>query len=234
MEQLNHVKVKRPGKSTLAVLITAGILAALVLINVGVGFIPRAYSNFVVDSSDAFTLSDESKSFFKQLDTDVTIYYIDDPNMYYDYEWAPQFRVMLDKYANLSDHVKIVYVDVEDTDFISKYYSEQEQSQSGALPGSSLIIEGPERFDVIPYFHLFKYAFPADGITLTFPQMMELYSTWGIKGSTKRNVWFGYRQPLGLLIDTAPKQSVNGSRIGWIKVDWVCVKLRIMNILRKS
>ena len=179
MEQLNHVKVKRPGKSTLAVLITAGILAALVLINVGVGFIPRAYSNFVVDSSDAFTLSDESKSFFKQLDTDVTIYYIDDPNMYYDYEWAPQFRVMLDKYANLSDHVKIVYVDVEDTDFISKYYSEQEQSQSGALPGSSLIIEGPERFDVIPYFHLFKYAFPADGITLTFPQMMELYSTWG-------------------------------------------------------
>ena len=171
MDQQNNVKVKRSIKGTRLVILTAVILAALILLNVGVSLLPRAWSNFVADSSDAFSISAKSKSFFKNLDTDVTIYYVYDPDMTYDYQCAAKFRVMLDRYARLSDHLSIVYVDMDDQDFISQY-------TSAALIGSSLIIEGPERSDVISYDELFKYAFPEDDELLSYADLYTVYSAW--------------------------------------------------------
>ena len=123
MDQSNNVKVKRSAKGTRLVVVTAVILAVLILLNVGISLLPRAWSNFVADSSDAFSISAKSKSFFKNLDTDVTIYYVFDPDMTYDYQCAAKFRVMLDRYARLSDHLEVVYVDIDDTEFLSKYTS---------------------------------------------------------------------------------------------------------------
>ena len=95
MDQSNNVKVKRSAKGTRLVVVTAVILAVLILLNVGISLLPRAWSNFVADSSDAFSISAKSKSFFKNLDTDVTIYYVFDPDMTYDSEtcyFTPQNR----------------------------------------------------------------------------------------------------------------------------------------------
>lgn len=171
MDQQNNVKVTRSTKGTRLVIITAIILAALILLNVGVGLIPRAWSNFVADSSDAFSISAKSKAFFKNLDTDVTIYYIYDPEMTYDYQCAAKFRVMLDRYARLNDHLTIQYVDVTDEEFIAKYYP-------SGLIGSSLIIEGPDRFDVISYDELFKYAFANGELLLTYENLVTVINDW--------------------------------------------------------
>ena len=67
MEQ-NTQKFKHSVKGTRLAIITAIILVALILLNVGVSLLPRTWSNFVADSSDAFTISATAKSFFKGLD----------------------------------------------------------------------------------------------------------------------------------------------------------------------
>lgn len=163
--------LQKMNKNTKMIVITAIVLVVLVLLNVGIGLIPRQYSNFVADSSDAFSLSAQSKAFFKKLDTDVTVYYIYDSEMTYDYEYAAKLRVMLDKYARICDSLSIVYIDVEDEEFLSEY-------SAYGLIGSSVIIEGPERYDVISYDELFQYAFPTDGVLLTYAELYTVYSNW--------------------------------------------------------
>ena len=171
MNTQNKQAFKHSVRGTRMAVVTAIILAALILLNVGVGLLPRSLTNFVADSSDAFSISAKSKSFFKQLDEDVTIYYINDPDMTYDYNYAAKFRVMLDRYSRLSDHVKIVYVDVDDSEFISKYSNYQ-------LVGSSLIVASEARYDVISYDELFQYYFPTDGKLISYNDLVTLYEGW--------------------------------------------------------
>lgn len=171
MNTQNKQAFKHSVRGTRMAVITALILVALILLNVGVGLLPRSFTNFVADSSDAFSISAKSKSFFKQLDRDITIYYVNDPDMTYDYEYAAKFRVMLDRYSRLSDHVEIVYVGVSNTEFLSKYSNYE-------LVGSSLIIASDERYDVISYDELFQYYFPTDDKLISYNDLVTLYEGW--------------------------------------------------------
>lgn len=173
MDQQNNQSVKRSVKGTRLAIITAIVLAVLILLNVGVSLIPREYGSFVADSSDAFNISATSKSFFKKLDADATIYYVADPDMTYDAQFAPKFRVMLDRYARLSSHVKVLYVDVDDTDFLSNYVANPNE-----MTGSCLIVESEERADVIYYDELFQYYFPENDKLLNYTQFQTLASNW--------------------------------------------------------
>ena len=172
MEQ-NTQKIKRSVKGTRLAVITAIILAALILLNVGVSLLPRTWSNFVADSSDAFTISATAKSFFKSLDEDVTIYYVSDPEMTYDYQYAAKFRVMLDKYARLSDHLEILYVDVNDEEFFAGYGISVQN-----VSGSCLLVESEERVDFISYDELFSYYFPENQKLLSFAEFETVTNGW--------------------------------------------------------
>ena len=173
MKQTNNQKLKHSVKGTRLALVTAILLALLILLNVGVGFIPRQWSNFVAESGDAFTISAASKTFFKGLDKDVTIYYVADPSMTYDAQFAPKFRVMLDRYARLSNHVEVLYVDVGNTEFFANYTSAPQE-----ISGSCLIIESEDRFDLIYYDELFMYYFPENDKLLSCTQFQTLTSRW--------------------------------------------------------
>ncbi len=173
MEQQNTQKIKRSVKGTRLAIITAVILAGLILLNVGVSLLPRSWSNFVADSSDAFTISATSKSFFKKLDQDVTIYYVADPDMTYDAMYAPKFRVMLDRYARLSDHLEILYVDVSDEEFFAGYGISVQ-----SISGSCLLVESEERVDFITYDELFSYYFPESNKLLTFSEFETVTNGW--------------------------------------------------------
>jgi hypothetical protein len=172
MEQ-NTQKIKRSVKGTRLAVITAIILAVLILLNVGVSLLPRTWSNFVADSSDAFTISATAKSFFKSLDEDVTIYYVSDPEMTYDYQYAAKFRVMLDKYARLSDHLEILYVDVNDEEFFAGYGISVQN-----VSGSCLLVESEERVDFISYDELFSYYFPESQKLLSFAEFETVTNGW--------------------------------------------------------
>lgn len=172
MQQQNK-KIKLSVKGTRMAVVTALILVLLILLNVGVGLLPRTWTNFVADSSDAFHVSATSKSFFKKLDKDVTIYYVADPEMTYDYQYAAKFRVMLDKYARLSDHVKVLYVDIGNTEFFAKYGISEQQ-----LSGSCLLVESEDRVDFITYDELFSYYFAKSDKLLSFAQFETLANNW--------------------------------------------------------
>lgn len=172
MEQ-NTQKIKRSVKGTRLAVITAIILVVLILLNVGVSLLPRTWSNFVADSSDAFTISATAKSFFKSLDEDVTIYYVSDPEMTYDYQYAAKFRVMLDKYARLSDHLEILYVDVNDEEFFAGYGISVQN-----VSGSCLLVESEERVDFISYDELFSYYFPESQKLLSFAEFETVTNGW--------------------------------------------------------
>lgn len=173
MDQQNTKKFKLSVKGTRLAFVTAIILAVLILLNVGAGLLPRAWSNFVADSSDAFTISATSKSFFKKLDKDVTIYYVADPELTYDGMYAAKFRVMLDRYARLSDHLQVLYVDIGNTEFFAEYGIPAQQ-----LSGSSLIVESEERVDFVSYDDLFSYYFPESQKLLTFTEFESLTNAW--------------------------------------------------------
>ena len=173
MDQQNTKKLKLSVKGTRMTVISAIILAVLVLLNVAAGLLPRAWSNFVADSSDAFTISAASKSFFKKLDKDVTIYYVADPEMTYDGMYAAKFRVMLDRYARLSDHLEVLYVDIGNTEFFAEYGISAQQ-----LSGSSMIVESEERVDFIAYDELFSYYFPESQKLLSFAEFETLTNGW--------------------------------------------------------
>ena len=173
MEQQNTKTIKHSVKGTRLAVVTAIILVALILLNIGAGLLPRTWSNFVADSSDAFTISATAKSFFKSLDEDVTIYYVSDPDMTYDGMYAAKFRVMLDRYARLSDHLQILYVDINDTAFFEGYGISTQQ-----LSGSCLIVESKERVDFISYDELFAYYFPENGKLLSFAEFETLTNGW--------------------------------------------------------
>lgn len=172
MEQ-NTQKFKHSVKGTRLAIITAIILVALILLNVGVSLLPRTWSNFVADSSDAFTISATAKSFFKTLDKDVTIYYVSDPEMTYDYQYAAKFRVMLDKYARLSDHLEILYVDVNDEEFFADYGISTQN-----VSGSCLLVESEERVDFISYDELFAYYFSESQKLLSFAELEPMINGW--------------------------------------------------------
>ena len=172
MEQ-NTQKFKHSVKGTRLAIVTAIILVVLILLNVGVSLLPRTWSNFVADSSDAFTISATAKSFFKGLDEDVTIYYVSDPEMTYDYQYAAKFRVMLDKYARLSDHLEILYVDVNDEEFFAGYGISTQN-----VSGSCLLVESEERVDFISYDELFAYYFSESQKLLSFAEFETVTNGW--------------------------------------------------------
>ncbi|MBQ5792880.1 MAG: Gldg family protein, partial [Clostridia bacterium] len=172
MQQQNK-KFKLSVKGTRMAVVTAVILVLLILLNVGIGLLPRTWTNFVADSSDAFTISATAKSFFKKLDKDVTIYYVADPDMTYDGMYAAKFRVMLDKYARLSDHLQILYVDVSDEKFFADHGINAQN-----VSGSCLLVKSEERVDFISYDELFSYYFPQSQKLLSFAEFETVTNAW--------------------------------------------------------
>ncbi|MBQ1232674.1 MAG: Gldg family protein, partial [Clostridia bacterium] len=121
----------------------------------------------------AFTISATAKSFFKKLDKDVTIYYVADPDMTYDGMYAAKFRVMLDKYARLSDHLKILYVDVSDEKFFADHGINAQN-----VSGSCLLVKSAERVDFISYDELFSYYFPQSQKLLSSAEFETVTNGW--------------------------------------------------------
>ena len=171
--QQQNTKFKLSVKGTRMAVLTAVILVLLILLNVGIGLLPRTWTNFVADSSDAFTISATAKSFFKKLDKDVTIYYVADPDMTYDGMYAAKFRVMLDKYARLSDHLQILYVDVSDEKFFADHGINAQN-----VSGSCLLVKSKERVDFISYDELFSYYFPQSQKLLSFAEFETVTNAW--------------------------------------------------------
>lgn len=139
------VSTGRIRRSAFSAGLIAVVIAAAVLINYGVSFLPDSVKQFDVTEEGLYQIGTQTETLLKDLQEDVTIYVLNAE----DREDSIVAR-LLGKYEAASEHVKVVYKDPTlYPDFSTKYGEE-------AAEGGSLIVESSKRFRVIPNSTLFE------------------------------------------------------------------------------
>ena len=132
----NKRKVKLPNLSSenkiamhggsYSLVITAVVLAILVLVNVFVSVLPKSLTKLDISSSRLYSITSNTKTVVNNLKDDVTIYWVVQSG-----EEDDIIENLLGKYESLSDHIEVVKKnpDIYPT-FTEKYSSEPVQNNS--------------------------------------------------------------------------------------------------------
>lgn len=119
--------------------------AAAVLFNVLVGELPSRFTVFDVTSNQLYSLTDDTKIFLSELEEDITIYVLANEK-----QADTTLAATLQGYRELSDHIKISYVDPAVN---PRFYTNYTDSQ---LNANSIIVESSKRSKVIDYSDIYQ------------------------------------------------------------------------------
>lgn len=126
----------------------AVMAAIVVFVNLMAGQIPDSVRSIDVTQSGLYSISDTTARLVEGLQDDVTIYVLSSESS----EDRTVAR-LLDKYANLSKHLKVEYIDpVKNPTFIQNYEDSAQDVSSG-----SLIVESSLRYKLIDAADLYTY-----------------------------------------------------------------------------
>lgn len=119
-------------------LITAIVVALVVVVNIVVNALPANLTKFDTTSEGLFSISGQTQELVSNLDEDVNIYFIAENG-----NEMSVIKEMIDKYADLSKHIKVKQIDPAlNPNFTSKY-------TENSLSSNSIIVESDRRFRVI-------------------------------------------------------------------------------------
>ena len=76
IKEMGSINKKSLKNGSYSMAVTAIVIAVLVVVNLIVGQIPEKYTQVDVSTQKLYTISDETVSYLKNLDTDITIYHI--------------------------------------------------------------------------------------------------------------------------------------------------------------
>ena len=125
--------------------ISAVFIVIVIVINMIVGALPTKYSEFDVSEQKLYSIGDQTKSFLKKLDKDVTIYQVVKSG-----SEDETISKLLEKYAEESDHIKVEEKDpVVNPKFTSEYTSDDVSS-------NSLIVVCGDRSKVVDYSNIYE------------------------------------------------------------------------------
>ena len=158
---LDSFKDKKFKYGGYATLLTAFVLAILVVVNLLVDQIP-----FKIDLTEnqLFSLSDQTEKVLENLDQEIRII-----GLYETGRENPVFDEILQKYRRLNKNISITYIDpVKNPTFANKYTKDGESLKEG-----SYIVESDERFKIIDYFDLFNVRYDQYGNTRTDSLALE-------------------------------------------------------------
>lgn len=143
---LPKFKIKEDLKSrtfrvgTYSAFISLAALAIVVVINLLAAELPASVMKKDLTAEALFSISEQTEKLVSELEEDVTIYHIAETG-----EEDMVISEMLDRYAELSDHVKVVNKDpIVSPGFTAGYTDETVYS-------NSLIVESAKRCKVVPY-----------------------------------------------------------------------------------
>lgn len=139
--------MKKSHKSQLAfkggsysLLVTAVVLAILVVVNIFVSKLPSTLTKYDISSSKLYSITSNTKVVVNNLQQDVTIYWIVQADAEDDV-----IENLLAKYESLSEHIEVVKKNPD----VFPTFTEQYTSET--VPNNSLIVESGERSRYISY-----------------------------------------------------------------------------------
>ena len=141
-ESMNKKYLKHGSYS---VVISAVFIVIVVVINMIVGALPTKYSEFDLSSQKLYSIGDQTKSFLKDLDKDVTIYQVVQSG-----SEDETISKLLEKYEEESSHIKVEEKDpVVNPKFTSEYTSDE-------VSANSLIVVCGDRSKVVDYSNIYE------------------------------------------------------------------------------
>ncbi len=129
-----------------SLVITAVVLAILVVINIFASVLPAAWTNLDISSSQLYSVSSNTKVVLNNLREDVTIYWIVQANAEDDI-----LENLLGKYESLSDHIDVVKKNPDVFPTFTQQYTDED------VPNNSLIVECGERSRYISNDDIYEY-----------------------------------------------------------------------------
>ncbi|MDD7388277.1 MAG: GldG family protein [Lachnospiraceae bacterium] len=127
------------------------VIALAVIVNMAANALPSTVKNIDISGSQVYTLSDQTKKIVEGLEDDVTIYTLFEDNYTDD-----TLMQLLNRYKDLSDHIKVENVDpVSNPTFASNYDAESLQS-------GSVIVESSKRYKTISSSEIYETSYASD------------------------------------------------------------------------
>ena len=132
-------------------MIVAAVAVAIVL-NMVVGQLPGTWKSLDLTGNKLYSLSDQTKEYLKGMNEDVTIYVLVNED-----NEDTVLGQTLDRYEDLSPHIKVQYVDpIQNPRFHTQY-------TSGSVSTNSLIVVSAKRSKVIDANEVYVTSYDYDG-----------------------------------------------------------------------
>lgn len=150
MNEKNNIQKSTRKKNIKAgsytVVMSAILLAALIVVNLLINALPSKFTNLDSSSSKMYTLSETTKKYLSGLSEDITLWFVCPGG-----QEDAQLAQFLKRYSELSPHLSLRVADpIADPDFITKYTESQVSSYS-------VIIESARRSKIIDYNDMYYY-----------------------------------------------------------------------------
>ena len=129
---------------TYSLVITAVVLAILVVVNVLAAALPTTYTKFDISSTQLYSVTSNTKALLHALDQDVTIYWIVQADQEDDI-----LSNLLSKYESLSDHISVVKRNPDVYPAFAEQYTEE------TVTNNSLVVECGEKSRYIAYSDIY-------------------------------------------------------------------------------
>jgi len=161
--------VSHLGHKKAAALLCIIIAVILTAVNIIAALLPSHISKLDMTGYGMYTLSEDTISAVKAIDTDVELYI-----MMYSDQSNETMMTVLERYAGINKHIQVKKLDMKnDASFIKQYSANPE--------AGSIIVKNGERAVYIPYFYLFYFSQTA--ITNAINYYNYYYQQGGFNGS---------------------------------------------------
>lgn len=129
-----------------SLIITAVLLAILVVVNIFAATMPTTLTKYDISSSKLYSITSNTKAVVNNLQQDVTIYWIVQAD-----EEDSIIENLLGKYDGLSSHIDVVKKNPDVFPTFTEQYTDED------VPNNSLIVESGERYRYISYDDIYEY-----------------------------------------------------------------------------
>ena len=134
----------KAGSMSLAV--CAVVIVIAVLVNLIVSTLPSKITDLDISGTKLYTLGNYSRQIAQGISDDVTIYHLTTES-----EKDERITTLLERYKDLSGHIKVQIVDPELSPIASQYTDQE-------LSANSLIFVSEKRSKVVDYYDLYRYS----------------------------------------------------------------------------